>query len=152
MPSHGFPTSDTSARDQLSGLLAGLLHKTPGTTRALLGSGDGLKLAWTEQPTEDADGLAASISGLYSLGRQQFKDKPGGTRQVVIEHDSGTLFVMSAGAVFTDPKAVNTVLAVLATPDASPGQVGYEMESFIGGLDEQLVVAARANRFSGQGL
>ncbi|MCX4827092.1 roadblock/LC7 domain-containing protein [Streptomyces sp. NBC_01142] len=152
MQSDGFPTSATSARDQLSGLLAGLLDKAPGTTRALLASGDGLKLAWTEQPIDDADNLAAVISGLYSLGRQQFKDMPGGIRQVVVEHDGGSLFVMSAGAEFTDNKAVNTVLAVVATPDADAGQVGYEMETFIGGLDEHLVVAARPNSFSGQGL
>ena len=152
MQSDGFPTSATSARDQLSGLLAGLLDKAPGTTRALLASGDGLKLAWTEQPIDDADNLAAVISGLYSLGRQQFKDTQGGIRQVVVEHDGGSLFVMSAGAEFTDNKAVNTVLAVVTAPTADPGQVGYEMETFIGGLDEHLVVAARPNSFSGQGL
>lgn len=152
MQSDGFPTSATSARDQLSGLLAGLLDKAPGTSRALLASGDGLKLAFTEQPIDDADNLAAVISGLYSLGRQQFKDTQGGIRQVVVEHDGGSLFVMSAGAEFTDNKAVNTVLAVVTTPTADAGQVGWEMETFIRGLDEHLVVAARPNSFSGQGL
>ncbi|MFE5859722.1 roadblock/LC7 domain-containing protein [Streptomyces virginiae] len=152
MQSDGFPTPVTSARDQLSGLLTGLLTKAPGTTSALLASGDGLKLGWTEQPTDDADSLAAVIAGLYSLGRQQFKDTQGGIRQVVVEHDAGSLFVMSAGAEFTDDRAVNTVLAVVASPGADPGQVGYVMETFIGGLDEHLVVAARANSFSGQGL
>lgn len=152
MQSDGFPTPAKAARDQLSGLLAGLLDKAPGTTRALLASGDGLKLAWTEQPIDDADNLAAVISGLYSLGRQQFKDTQGGIRQVVVEHDGGSLFVMSAGAEFTDNKAVNTVLAVVTAPTADPGQVGYVMETFIGGLDEHLVVAARPNSFSGQGL
>ena len=152
MQSDDYPTSATSARDQLSGLLAGLLDKAPGTTRALLASGDGLKLAWTEQPIDDADNLAAVISGLYSLGRQQFKDTQGGIRQVAVEHDGGSLFVMSAGAEFTDNKAVNTVLAVVTAPTADPGQVGWEMETFIRGLDEHLVVAARPNSFSGQGL
>ncbi|MFE0852154.1 roadblock/LC7 domain-containing protein [Streptomyces mutabilis] len=152
MQNDGTAPRITAARDQLSGLLAGLLDKAPGTIRALLASGDGLKLAWTEQPTDDADNLAAVISGLYSLGRQQFKETPGGIRQVVVEHDGGSLFVMSAGAAFSDSKAVNTVLAVVARPDADPGQVGYVMETFIGGLDEHLVVAARANSFSGQGL
>lgn len=152
MKNDGTATRITAARDQLSRLLAGLLDKAPGTIRALLASGDGLKLAWTEQAIDDADNLAAVISGLYSLGRQQFKDTPGGVRQVVVEHDGGSLFVMSAGAEFTDNKAVNTVLAVVAAPDVDAGQVGYVMETFIRGLDEHLVVAARANSFSGQGL
>lgn len=150
MHNDGFPTPATSARDQLSGLLAGLLDKAPGTARALLASGDGLKLAFTEQPVDDADSLAAVIAGLYSLGREQFKNSRGGIRQVVVEHDGGSLFVMSAGAGFTDNKAVGSVLAVVAAPTADPGQVGYEMETFIRGLDEHLVVAARPNSFSGQ--
>ncbi|MFF7705437.1 roadblock/LC7 domain-containing protein [Streptomyces lydicus] len=152
MQSNDLPPSGTSARDELSGLLAGLLDKAPGATRALLAAGDGLKLAWTEQPTDDADNLAAVITGLYSLGRQQFKDTQGGIRQVVVEHDSGSLFVMSAGAEFKDAKAVNTVLAMVTTPQAHPGQVGYEMEAFIRGLDEHLVVNARPHAFSLSGL
>ncbi|WP_093802106.1 roadblock/LC7 domain-containing protein [Streptomyces sp. Wb2n-11] len=141
----------STARQQLSNLLEGLLKKAPGTTGALLGSGDGLKLAFTQQSNDHADSLAAVISGLYSLGRQQFKDAAGGIRQVVVEHDAGSLFVMSAGARFTDDRAVNTVLAVVAAADADPGQVGYEMETFIGGLAEHLVVQARPNSFGGSG-
>lgn len=152
MHTDGNPATGTSVRQHLIGLLEGLLRRAPGTTRALLGSGDGLKLAFTDQSTDDADSLAAVISGLYSLGRQQFKDTAGGIRQVVVEHDGGSLFVMSAGAEFTDDRAVNTVLAVMATPDADPGQVGYEMDAFIRGLDEHLVVQARPNSFSGSGL
>ncbi|MET9111633.1 roadblock/LC7 domain-containing protein [Streptomyces zhihengii] len=138
------------ARHQLGGLLDALLRKVPGTVGALLASGDGLKLAVSEQ-LASADTLAAATSGLYSLGRQQFMDQPGGIRQVVVEHDAGSLFVMSAGADFTNDLAVSTVLAVVTTPDANPGQVGYEMETFIRGLEEHLVVAARPS-FSGLGL
>ncbi|MBM9624641.1 roadblock/LC7 domain-containing protein [Streptomyces zhihengii] len=152
MTSDNSTTHFHTAREQLNGLLNALLRKVPFTTSAVLASGDGLKLAHTEQPTDDADNLAAVISGLYSLGRQQFRDMPGGIRQVVVEHDGGSLFVMSAGTEFTNNAAVNTVLAVVATPDASPGQVGYEMETFIRGLNEHLVVAARPSPFNGQGL
>ncbi|MFE9121395.1 roadblock/LC7 domain-containing protein [Streptomyces sp. NPDC007172] len=152
MQSDGRQTSASSAREQLSGLLTAFLAKAPETTSALLASGDGLKMAWTEQPADEADNLAAVTSGLYSLGRQQFKACPGGTRQVVVEHDGGTLFVMSAGSQFGDAEAVRTVLAVVTTPRADAGHVGYEMESFIRGLDEHLVVAARVNAFGGQGL
>jgi predicted regulator of Ras-like GTPase activity (Roadblock/LC7/MglB family) len=147
----GFPTSNTSARDQLSGLLTKFLGKAPGTVRALLAAGDGIKLAWTDQPIDDADNFAAIVSGLYSLGRQQFKDAPGGVRQIVVEHDGGSLFVMSAGAWFTNAEAVSTVLAVQATPHADPGQIGYEMDHFLKGLAEHLIVEARSNRFNGRG-
>ncbi|MFF4755280.1 roadblock/LC7 domain-containing protein [Streptomyces sp. NPDC002514] len=156
-----FPSDDTlpheqhmaHAREQLSALLDQLLKKAPGTTGALLGANDGLKMAWTAgQPVDGADSLAAVISGLYSLGRGYFKDTAGGIRQVVVEHDGGSLFVMSAGAKFKNPKAVDSVLAVVATPDADPGQVGHEMLSFIQGLEEVLVVRARTNPFSGSGL
>lgn len=148
----GLATPNASARDQLGGLLARLLEKIPGAAGALLGSGDGLKLAWTEQPTDDADNLAAVVAGLYSLGRQQFKDSPGATRQIIVEHDGGVLFLMSAGQGFTDATAVSTVLAVVTTPDAKAGQVAYEMEVFIRGLEEHLVVQARPSVFTGSGL
>ncbi|MEU9744748.1 roadblock/LC7 domain-containing protein [Streptomyces niveus] len=152
MQSESLPISATAARDQLSGLLDGLLSKVPGTTRAVLASGDGLKLAWTEQPIDEADSLAAVTSGLYSLGRQQFKNTHGGIRQVVVEHDGGGLFVMSAGVAFQDHRAVGTVLAIVAEHTANFGQVGYEMEVFIRGLAEHLVVSARPHSYSGQGL
>ncbi|MEJ8639913.1 roadblock/LC7 domain-containing protein [Streptomyces sp. MS2.AVA.5] len=148
MQTDGFPTSNTSARDQLSALLTRLLGKAPGAIRALLAAGDGIKLAWTDQSVDDADNFAAIVSGLYSLGRQQFKDAPGGVRQIVVEHDGGSLFVMSAGARFTDATAVSTVLALQVTPHADPGQVGYEMDHFVKGLDEHLIVDARTNRFT----
>jgi predicted regulator of Ras-like GTPase activity (Roadblock/LC7/MglB family) len=120
--------SATSAREQLSGLLDQLINKTPGASHALLAS---------------SDGLAATVAALYSLGRQQFSKAAGGMRQIVAEHDAGFLFIMSAGASFTNAQAVGTVLAVVATPAADPGQVGHEMAQFITGLDEHLVVDAR---------
>jgi predicted regulator of Ras-like GTPase activity (Roadblock/LC7/MglB family) len=152
MHNDGTPTTGTSAREQLGGLLAGLIKKAPGTTRALLAAGDGLKVAWTEQSIDKADNLAAIISGLNSLGQQAFTDTAGGIRQMLVEHDEGFLFVMSAGADFTHARAVNTVLAVVATPDADPGQVGYQMEAFVRGLEEHLVVQARPNAVTGSGL
>lgn len=141
------PTAGTSARSQLSGLLDGLLERAPGATFALLGTNDGLKLAHSDDPADAADRLAAIVSGLYALARQQFSDAAGGTRQVVIEHDAGSLFVMSAGAA--GEGGLSTVLAVVTTPQADPGQVGHQMEMLVSGLDEHLVTAARRNGFRG---
>jgi predicted regulator of Ras-like GTPase activity (Roadblock/LC7/MglB family) len=135
--------SVTSAREQLSGLLDQLIDKIPGASHALLASGDGLKMAWTHQSVDDADTLAAMVAPLYSLCSRPFAEAAGGMRQIVAEHDAGYLFVMSAGASFTSAQAVGTVLAVVTTSDAIPGQAGHEMTQFIKGLDEHLVIDAR---------
>ncbi|MER6372581.1 roadblock/LC7 domain-containing protein [Streptomyces mirabilis] len=147
-----FPANDapTTGQTTLDGLLTGLMNRAPGTVRVLLASGDGLKLAHTDKDADKADEMAAVMSGLYSLGRGIFKHTPGGVRQVVVEHDGGRLFVMSAGAGATDPSVVGTVLGVLALPSAEPGLVGYQMTTLIKGLDEHLITEARTNKYSGQ--
>ncbi|MEU3904117.1 roadblock/LC7 domain-containing protein [Streptomyces goshikiensis] len=137
--------SGATVRSHLSGLLAGMLTRTPGASSALLGTNDGLKLAYTTESLDEADAMAAVISGLLSLARGHFKNLPGGVRQLVIEHDAASLFVMSAGTVGSD--GLSTVLAVQTTPAADPGQVGHEMAALITGLDEHLVTRARRNTF-----
>lgn len=145
-----FPANDAPATGQttLDGLLTGLLNRASGTVRVLLASGDGLKLAHTDKDADKADEMAAVMSGLYSLGRGIFKNTPGGVRQVVVEHDGGRLFVMSAGAGGTG--VVGTVLGVLVLPSADPGLVGYEMTTLIKSLDEHLITEARTHKHSGQ--
>ncbi|MFI5752326.1 roadblock/LC7 domain-containing protein [Streptomyces sp. NPDC051644] len=133
-----------AARKQLSDLLDGLIQRTPGTTYAVLGSNDGLKLARSSQPTAQADGTAATATAMFSLAQGHFKDHQGGTRQIAVEHDSGNFFVMSAGVSRVD--GLSTILAVDTAPDADPGLVGHEMVSFINGLDEHLVTEARNRR------
>lgn len=151
MHSDGTSPSKTPEQ-QLSALLADLVERTPGTLHALLVSGDGLKTAYTDMPVDDADRLAASTSALNTLARGQFAHSTGRTRQVVVEHDAGYLFVMSAGEHFTDECAAMSTLTVTAGPDANPGQVGHEMQQFVRGLDEHLVVGARTNSYSRPGL
>ncbi|MGW4205108.1 roadblock/LC7 domain-containing protein [Streptomyces sp. NPDC004726] len=131
-------------RSSLDGLLDGFVSRVPGVVRVLLATGDGLKLASAAATAEEADTMAALISGLYSLSRGAVAG-PGGVRQILIEHDAGTLFVMSAGTVGADtaPDRLGTSLGVLATPDADAGAVGYEMSALIRSLDEHLVTQAR---------
>ncbi|MFI1400768.1 roadblock/LC7 domain-containing protein [Streptomyces sp. NPDC020681] len=140
-----------TAEGTLDGLLAQLMDRIPGTVQVLLASGDGLKLAHTDKDINTADAMAAVMSGLNSLGGATFKGLPGGVRQVVVEHDAGALFVMSADAGATDPRVVGTVLGVVASPTADLGAVGFEMTRLITGLDEHLIVQARTNNFAGQG-
>jgi predicted regulator of Ras-like GTPase activity (Roadblock/LC7/MglB family) len=134
------------ARKQLSELLDGLIKRTPGMNRAVLGSNDGIRLSFSTQPADKAETLAAITSAMYSLSQGHFKDRPGGTRQIVVEHDGGNLFLMSAGVSSVD--GLSTLLAVDTTPDADPGLVGHEMAAFISGLDEHLVVQARNREFT----
>ncbi|MGW1895414.1 roadblock/LC7 domain-containing protein [Streptomyces sp. NPDC002004] len=147
--SHTTTDAATGARAQLSGLLTSLIDRIPGAQQAVLGTGDGFKLAHSEQPVDDADRIAAGIAGHFSLARHQFQDASGGVRQVVVEHDAGTLFVMSTGVV--NQAVLGMVLAVKTTPEADPGQVGHQMAVLIKSLDEHLVVQARRNPFHGQG-
>lgn len=152
MQAEGLPTTSdqaASARAQLDGLLTSFIDRIPGAQHALLGTGDGLKLAFTEQPVDEVDTTAAAISGIWSLARAQFKNAAGGVRQVGVEHDAGTLFLMSAGMV--NKAVLGTVLAVVTTPQADAGQVGHEMEKLIKGLDEHLIIQARRNSMYGQG-
>ncbi|MER6520233.1 roadblock/LC7 domain-containing protein [Streptomyces sp. NPDC001553] len=135
--------SPATARNHLSGLLSGLVARTPGALDALLGTNDGLKLAFTHASLDTADAMAAAVSSLISVGRTPWHDSSGRVRQVVVEHDDGHLFVMSTGTMSGD--GLSTVLGVLTTPEADPGQVGHEMATLITGLDEHLVTRARRN-------
>ncbi|MEU1622370.1 roadblock/LC7 domain-containing protein [Streptomyces sp. NPDC005722] len=140
-----------SARNEAGGLLTDLMSRVPGTQRVLLATGDGLKIAWTDQDASEADKLAALMTGLHSLARGAFITCPGGVRQVAVEHDAGALFVMSAEGDATNPRMVGTLLGVVTTPEAAPGQVGFEMARVIKGLGTQLAVPARDSQPAGRG-
>ncbi|MGW1107392.1 roadblock/LC7 domain-containing protein [Streptomyces sp. NPDC002540] len=129
----------------LDGLLAGFLTRSPLTFRVLLVSGDGLKLAYAGE-TDRADQLAASISGLSSLSRGSVR---GGVRQLIVEGDTESLFVMSAGSA-AGPTTVGTLLGVVADSEADPGAIGWEMLNLIKGLDEHLSTKARTGMPPGQ--
>lgn len=145
-------TTTDSARSMLTGLLRDLIERSPGATRALLAAGDGIKLAYvdTDDAAGAADKLAATMSGLHSLGKGVFLEEEGGIRQVVIEHDAGWLCVMSAGAGTSSPAMVGTLLGVVLVASGNPGQVGHEMSTLIKGLDEHLVVQARQTTLNQQ--
>ncbi|WP_431952294.1 roadblock/LC7 domain-containing protein [Actinacidiphila sp. bgisy167] len=138
-------------RTPLDGLLTDLRSRVTGTEHVLLATGDGLKIAWSEQDTAEAEKLAAVMTGLLSLARGAFVTSPGGVRQVVVEHDAGALFVMSAEGSAADPRLVGTLLGVLTTERADPGEVGYEMKKLIKALEEHLTVHTRQTQPSGRG-
>lgn len=139
------PTSGTT----LDGLLAGFLSRTPHAHHVVLVAPDGLTIAYADDGTgalysDEADGgaqsrLAATISGLYSLAHGILRD---GVRQLVIEGETETLFVMSAGSA-GHTSTVGTRLGVIAGRDADPGAIGWGMTILIKSLDEHLSTRAR---------
>jgi predicted regulator of Ras-like GTPase activity (Roadblock/LC7/MglB family) len=149
------PDTVSTSGTTIDDLLAKFLSCTPLTHHAVLVSPDGLTIAYANAKpgtshSGDTDGgaarLSAAISGLYSLAHGVLPD---GVRQLVIEGETATLFVMSAGSGGS-PSAVGTRLGVLAGHEADPGNVGWGMTSLIKSLDEHLSTRARTGTRPGQ--
>lgn len=131
---------------KLDWLLEGFCGRVPGAEGAVLLSSDGLGKAWHAMSKDDADTLAAVVSGIYSLakGVGKLQGKPGaGVRQVVTELSSGFLFVMGAGQ--------GSSLGVLCSPEADYGVVGYEMNQLVESVAEHLATAVRTSEASDDG-
>jgi len=126
---------------QLDWLVDDFVRRVSGARHALVVSGDGLRLAASDQlGTGLADQLSAVASGLVSLTRgaaQAFRAEP--VRQTIIEMAGGYLFLTSI--------ADGSALAVFADVNCDIGMVGYEMTMLVTRVGQLLVPAAR-----GQGL
>ena len=149
-------TVNTAIND-LSWLLEDFVNRVTGADSALLASRDGIRLAMAGLTVDQADAAAAGMSGLYSMARGAATvtraADVGGLRQLVVEHDATTLFVMSAGdglpkgaavPVGSDPGKVGSVLGVWAHPDADARVIGYEMLALINSVAEYLVTPRRS--------
>jgi len=104
----------------LGWILSSFAQRTPGVAHVLAVSGDGLALAYSDGLTTDrADQLAAITAGLASLttGAAACLDA-GPVGHSLIDMRGGTLLVMAVADL--------ALLAVLATPEADVGHVGYE--------------------------
>jgi predicted regulator of Ras-like GTPase activity (Roadblock/LC7/MglB family) len=121
----------------LAWLLNGLVQRVPHTQSALLLSSDGLKRAVHGLDPDSADHLAAVASGLFSLARSAGErvGGGGGVRQVVAELDDTLLFVSAAGS--------GAVLAVVASREADPGVLGYEMSQLVKSVRPYLATPVR---------
>ncbi|MFJ9085896.1 roadblock/LC7 domain-containing protein [Streptomyces sp. NPDC102384] len=134
--SPGPEVSTSGQREDMAWLLRQFAIEVPGVTHAVLLSRDGLRLLDSEVDKDWADELSAALSGVASLASNitgpNHEKSP--ARQVIIERDDCLFFVQSAGrsAAFdnhpgNDRGVVDTVLAVIAAPDADVGTVGFEM-------------------------
>jgi predicted regulator of Ras-like GTPase activity (Roadblock/LC7/MglB family) len=133
------PATEATASGQqedMAWLLRKFASEVPGVTHAVLLSRDGPRLLDSEVDKDWADELSAALCGVASLAANitgpTHKKRP--ARQVVIERDDCLFFLQSAGrstAFENHPGStggvVDTVLAVITTPDADAGTAGYEM-------------------------
>jgi predicted regulator of Ras-like GTPase activity (Roadblock/LC7/MglB family) len=108
------------AAGQLDWLMVSFARQVPDVAHAITVSGDGLRLAASaDLPIDQADHLAAVISGLASLvfGAARLM-QAGHVRQTIVDMDGGVMIVMAVGD--------RALLGVLAAPGCDLGQVGYE--------------------------
>jgi uncharacterized protein len=105
---------------QLDWMMASFAHQVPDVAHAITVSGDGLRLACSaDLPVDQADQLAAVISGLASLTGGAARVMTAGTvRQTIVDMDGGVMLLMAVGD--------RALLGVLAAPGCDLGQIGYE--------------------------
>lgn len=121
----------------LAWLLKGLADEVPVIRGSVLLSSDGMMKAAHGMDRASSEHLAALASGLFSMARSAGTKFDGSkdVRQVVVELKSSQLYISWAG--------FNSVLAVLASGDADPALVGFEMARLIRAVRPFLDTAAR---------
>ena len=126
-------------------LLEELIKNIPHALGAVLLAGDGLMTAAYGFGRDQADKMAAIASNLYSTGRAAGTVFAGSdeVRQVMVELDGAMLFISSAGN--------RSVLSVLASREADPRNVGYEMSQLIKSVQPFLATPARQPATGAQG-
>jgi predicted regulator of Ras-like GTPase activity (Roadblock/LC7/MglB family) len=105
----------------LNWLITAFADRVPSVAHALVVSGDGLPLAFSQGlPPDRVDQLAAVTSGLTSLVEGAARIFEGGrVGQTVVEMQQGLLIVMSVPG--------GSTLSVLASAECDMGLVAYEM-------------------------
>ncbi|MEU4270015.1 roadblock/LC7 domain-containing protein [Streptomyces sp. NPDC026092] len=126
--------------DDLSWMLDSALE-IPGALHAVLVSADGLLMARTKEFGKDnADTVAAAMSGMQSLSRSLgFFVEPGRLqwRQTLVEFDGGWVFLISAGE--------GAYLGVSASPDVDMQDITFRMQQLVGQLGKALTTPPREN-------
>jgi predicted regulator of Ras-like GTPase activity (Roadblock/LC7/MglB family) len=114
-------TLEGSTAGELDWLLADFAKAMPGVRHALVVSGDGLRLAASEQlDPAFSDRLAAAASGLVSLSR-------GTAKVLAAEPVSQTIVEMAGGYLFVSSLSQGSTLTVYADRECDIGLLGYEM-------------------------
>lgn len=143
-----------TTQEQLGWLLDNFVHGVSGVDHALLVSRDGLKLLVTGMDKDWADPMAATICGLASLAHAAIG--PTGetlpAEQIIIERPDCVLFITNSGSgqhghfttdySFTQGR-IDTVLGVIAQPDADVGTIGFEMSQLVSAFATHLNTPVR---------
>ncbi|MEV0124442.1 roadblock/LC7 domain-containing protein [Streptomyces sp. NPDC050703] len=126
--------------DDLSWMLEDALA-IPHALHAVLISADGLQMSRTaEIGRDDADKVAAAVSGLQSLSRSVgFFCGDDGTswRQTLIEFDGGWVFLNAAGG--------GSYLAVAASAEVDMGDITYRMQQLVSRLGKAMSTGRRTD-------
>ncbi|MBD9734522.1 roadblock/LC7 domain-containing protein [Streptomyces sp. NPDC012461] len=126
--------------DDLSWMLDSALE-IPGALHAVLISADGLLMARTKDfDKDDADRVAAAMSGVQSLSRTLgffCEDPQHRWRQTLVEFDGGWVFLISAGE--------GAYLGVSASPDVDMADITFRMQQLVAQLGKQLTTPPREN-------
>ncbi|MBB3733815.1 roadblock/LC7 domain-containing protein [Nonomuraea dietziae] len=111
-----------------------------GVRHAVVFTADGLPKIWSEATErDDADRIAATGSGLQSLGRSisnSYGRSPS-VREVMIGYDGGFLFIRAA--------AEGSHLAVITHADVDPRLVSQQMQTVIQRLGDQALATPARN-------
>lgn len=123
---------------QFGWLVANFTQRVPGVAHAVVVSVDGLLLtASSRLPGDRAEQLAAVASGVVGLTQGATRCLNGGNvLRTVVEMERGSMLLMSIRD--------GSCLAVLAAPDASVGQVAYEMTVLVDQVGQLLTPELRA--------
>ncbi|MFD5320261.1 roadblock/LC7 domain-containing protein [Streptomyces sp. NPDC127098] len=125
---------------ELSWMLESALE-VPGARHAILVSADGLLMARSSEVNKDeADTIAAAMSGMQSLSRTVAGfsgDARMQWRQTVVEFDGGWVFLISAGE--------GAYLAVSASPQVDMADITFRMQQLVGQLGKVLTTPPREN-------
>ncbi|MDG9725058.1 MULTISPECIES: roadblock/LC7 domain-containing protein [unclassified Streptomyces] len=126
--------------DDLSWMLDSALE-IPGALHAVLISADGLLMARTQDfDKDDADRVAAAMSGVQSLSRTLafFCEDPNQAwRQTLVEFDGGWVFLISAGE--------GAYLGVSASPEVDMADITFRMQQLVAQLGKRLTTPPREN-------
>ena len=113
--------------------------KVPEALHAILLSADGMLRAYSaDLGRDDADRLAAALSGVQSISRStaEFCDRPETTwRQTLIEFGHGYVFLVAAGE--------GAYLAVSTTQHVDMEAVSYRMHKLVDRLGRELTSPVR---------
>lgn len=120
----------------LNWLLSDFARRLPEVTHAVAVSVDGLALAFTGVPRDDADRLAAIASGIVSLlsGAAEL------TQTDPVEH---SLTAMEGGYMFSMAVSGGASLLVCTTREADIGEVSFMMSELINQVGDALSPEAR---------